>query len=121
MPGFSLVGCIEPAPGLSHPEFIDRWESSHRQVAIETQSTFSYVRNEIVRPLTPEAPAWGGIVEEGFPIEALNDPRVFYDARDSEERFKANSKRMIESCLSFLSLENVDSHPMSEYRFDSGW
>jgi hypothetical protein len=91
MPGFSLVGCIEPATGVSQADFIDRWESVHRDVAIETQSTFSYIRNEVVRALTPDAPPWKGIVEEGFPIEALTDPRVFYDAIDSEQRFRENS------------------------------
>ena len=70
MPGFTLVGCIEPKPGMSRVEFAERWESVHRAVAIETQSTFSYVRNEVVRPVTSDAPPWGGIVEETFPTEA---------------------------------------------------
>lgn len=117
MPGFSLVGCIEPADGVSHSAFIERWETVHRDVAIATQSTFSYVRNEVVRPLTVDAPTWAGIVEEGFPIEALTDRRVFYDSVDSEERYRENAKRMVESCVEFLSLDRVDSHPMSEYRF----
>ena len=86
-------------------------------VAIDVQSTFSYVRNEVVRPLTSDAPAWGGIVEEGFPLEALSDRRVFYDAVDDEEKFRRNLEAMIESCAAFLSMERVDSHPMSEYRF----
>lgn len=115
--GFSLVGCIEPSKDVTHAEFIERWETVHRDVAIETQSTFSYVRNEVVRAVTPDAPAWGGIVEEGFPIEALDDRRVFYDAGDSQSLFEENSRRMVESCLAFISLDNVDSHPMSEYRF----
>jgi hypothetical protein len=115
--GFSLVGCIQPAAGVTHAAFIDRWENVHRDVAIETQSTHCYIRNEIVRPLTPNAPAWGGIVEEGFPLAALTDPHAFYDAVGDEAKFRANSKRMVESCTSFLALDRVDSHPMSEYRF----
>jgi len=117
MPGFTLVGCIEPAEGVSHAKFIELWENVHRDVALETQSSVSYVRNEIVRPLTDDAPAWGGIVEEGFPIEALTDPRVFYDANGDEDRFRMNARRMVESCRAFLSIDRVDSHPMSEYRF----
>jgi hypothetical protein len=116
-PGFTLVGCIEKAEGISHTQFIERWETVHRDVALETQSTVSYVRNEVVRWLTVDAPTWGGIVEEGFPIEALTDPRVFYDAVGDEKRFLENSKRMVESCMTFLSIDRVDSHPMSEYRF----
>ena len=48
LPGFTLVGCIEPADGVAHAEFIATWERVHRDVAIETQSTFSYVRHEVV-------------------------------------------------------------------------
>lgn len=117
MPGFSLVGCIEPEDGVSHAEFIHIWETVHRAVAIETQSTTSYIRNEIVRPLTENAPPWGGIVEEGFPIEALSNPQAFYDAVGDEPKYQRNLKRMIESCAAFLSMKKVDSHPMSEYRF----
>lgn len=116
-PGFSLVGCIEPKPGLSHAEFIERWETVHRDVAIATQSTFSYVRNEVVRPVTRDAPPWWGIVEEGFPSEALANPQAFYDAVGDERKYREHLRQMIESCDAFLSLTDVDSHPMSEYRF----
>ena len=115
--GFSLVGCIEAKPGLSHDRFIEIWETIHRDVAIETQSTFSYIRNEVVRPVTPAAPPWQGIIEEGFPNEALSNPQAFYDAVGNEPKYRENLRRMIESCDAFLSLKNVDSHPMSEYRF----
>ncbi|MEZ4334574.1 MAG: EthD domain-containing protein [Myxococcota bacterium] len=116
-PGFSLVGCIEPKAGVSHAAFIERWETVHRDVAIETQSTFSYVRNEVVRPVTRDAPPWAGIIEEGFPSEALSNPQAFYDAVGDEARYRENLRRMIESCDAFLSMKDVDSHPMSEYRF----
>jgi len=115
--GFSLVGCIEAKPGISHLDFVDIWERIHRDVAIETQSTFSYVRNEVVRSLTRDAPAWGGIVEEGFPSSALSNPQAFYDAVGDEPKYQANLKRMMDSVEAFLWMEKVDSHPMSEYRF----
>ena len=107
--------CIAKRADLDRARFIDIWYSVHRQVAIETQSTFSYVRNEVVRALTPDAPAWDAIVEEGFPIEALDDPRVFYDAVDDEALFRENLQKMVESAGSFLDLERVSSHPMSHY------
>lgn len=117
LPGFTLVGCIEPGAGISHAEFVTTWETVHRDVAIAVQSTFSYVRNEVVRPLTPDAPPWGGIVEEGFPIEALSNPQAFYDAVGDDEKFRRHLKAMIDSCNAFLAMDKVDSHPMSEYRF----
>jgi hypothetical protein len=111
------VGCIEPKDGISQAEFVGTWESVHRDVAIDTQSTFSYVRNEVVRPLTKDAPAWGGIVEEGFPLDALANPQAFYDAVGDEAKYRKHLKIMMESCDAFLSIKKVDSHPMSEYRF----
>ena len=115
-PGFHLVTCITRNPELDHDAFIDYWHHSFRDVAIETQSTFDYVRNEIVRPLTPDAPAWSAIVEEGFPVGALDDPAVFYDAPGDPERQKANATRMFEHVQHFLDLSVIESHPMSQYR-----
>ena len=115
--GFSLVGCIEPKAGLTHDRFIEIWETIHRDVAIRTQSTFSYIRNEVVRPVTKGAPPWQGLIEEGFPSEALSNPQAFYDAVGNEPKFRENLRRMLESCEAFIAMKSVDSHPMSEYRF----
>ncbi len=117
-PGFNLVTGIEPKDGMSHDDFIAHWHHEHRACAVETQSTFGYVRNEIVRPLSPGAPSWAAIVEEHFPIEALGDPMIWYAAQGSQERFQRNLKRMIASCTAFLAMDRVDSHPMSEYVFE---
>jgi len=116
-PGFNLVTGIVPKDGLAYDEFIAHWHTEHRAVALETQSSFAYVRNEIVRALTKDAPQWAAVVEESFPIEALTDPAVWYAAAGSPARFEANRRRMMESCLAFLALDRVDSHPMSEYVF----
>jgi hypothetical protein len=117
-PGFDLVTCIEPKEGLSYVDFIRHWHTEHRACAVETQSTFGYVRNEIVRALTPDAPSWAAIVEEHFPIEALTDPMVWYAARGSKERYERNFRRMIDSCMAFLAMDRVEAHPMSEYVFE---
>jgi len=116
--GFNEVTCIEPKEGLPYDEFIRFWHNEHRECASETQSTFAYVRNEIVRAYSKDAPPWAAIVEESFPIEALTDQRVWYDWRGDEERFKKNLKWMIESCAQFLAMDKVESHPMSEYVFE---
>jgi len=38
-PGFNAVTAIVPRDGLSYDEFIRRWHTEHRVVALETQST----------------------------------------------------------------------------------
>jgi hypothetical protein len=114
-PGFALVTCIEPADGLAYAEFLRIWHEQQRACAIETQSTFGYVRNEIVRALTPNAPKWAAIVEENFPLAALSDSAAFYDAASDPAKLKRNLKRMLDTCQGFLAQDRVESHPMSEY------
>jgi hypothetical protein len=116
-PGFALVSCIEAKDGLRKEEFIRLWYTLQRDMAIETQSTFGYVRNEVVRALTPEAPAWDAIVEENFPIGALDDPAVFYDAASDPERLQRHQQRMFTAVQAFIELSRIESHPMSEYDF----
>ena len=115
--GFNLVTMIVPKAGLSDDAFRHLWHVEHRATAIETQSTFAYVRNEIVRAFDADAPDWTAIVEESFPIGALEDPKVFYDA-DSDAELKKRTTRMFESVSAFLALDRVESHPMSEYVFE---
>jgi hypothetical protein len=114
-PGITMLALLERPAHLGHEAWLERWLDHHRAVALETQSTHLYVRNVVARALTPGAPAWSGIVEEGFAEGAVTDPMRWYRAEGSPERLRANLGRMIESCKAFLDLERVESHPTSEY------
>jgi hypothetical protein len=116
-PGIVMMALLERPERIAWQDWIAHWHGHHRKVALETQCTFLYVRNVVVRALTPGAPPWAGIVEEGFPAEAVTDPMRWYKAEGSPETLKRNVKRMVESCRAFLDLDRVESHPMSEYRF----
>ena len=115
-PGIVMVALIQRPERMPWEAWIAHWHGPHRQVALETQCTFLYVRNVVVRALTPGAPPWAGIVEEGFPVEAVTDPMRWYKAEGSPETLQRNVRRMLESCQAFLDLDRVESHPMSEYR-----
>jgi len=117
-PGMSQVTCITPKQGLPYDEFIRLWHTEQRPCAIETQSTFQYVRNEIVRRLAGEAPPWAAVVEEAFPIEATHDPRVFFDAVGDEAKFQANVKRMLNVVQKFLAVDRTDVTITSETIFE---
>jgi hypothetical protein len=116
-PGVNVVACISAAPGISRETFLERWLERHRTVALETQGTYAYVRNVVVRPLTANAPGWDGIVEEGFPAESVGNPHLWYGTGGSDELLKQRMERMIASCRSFLDLGRVEQHPLSEYVF----
>jgi hypothetical protein len=115
-PGINMIACLERPKRIAWDAWVEHWHGPHRQVALETQCTFHYVRNVVVRALTKGAPAWSGIVEEGFPSDAVTDPMLWYKSDGSPEVMKQNLKRMVDSCQVFLDLDRVESHPLSEYR-----
>ena len=101
--GFTQIVPLTVPPALSWAEWRRRWQGDHTRVAVETQSSFRYVQNLVVRPLGPGAPGFAAIVEESFPLEAASNPAVFYDAEDDDSRFQANVARMMESCGRFIA------------------
>jgi hypothetical protein len=115
-PGINMVALLERPARLAWADWIEIWHQRHKIVALETQCTYAYVRNVVVRTLTPDAPPWEGIVEEGFPAEAVTNPMLWYKAGKDPKVLAQNARRMIESCRAFLDLERVESHPTSEYR-----
>lgn len=117
-PGMVQVTGIVRKDGLDHDEFIRIWQEEQRPCAIETQSTFQYVRNEIVRQLAGAPRPWAAIVEESFPIEAMNDPYVFFDAVGDDEKFAANIGRMVDTVAKMLEMDQTDVTITSEYVFE---
>ncbi len=115
VPGVNMVSLIEKPEEMDYLEWIGHWRGHHRKVALETQATYLYVRNVVVHPLTDDAPPWRGIVEEGFPTEAVTDPMIWYRAGGDQNKMQENLARMIESVQAFLDINRVESHPMSQY------
>jgi len=114
-PGANLVGLLEQPTRLEREEWVRIWHHDHRIVARETQCTYEYLRHLVVRPLSPDAPPWAGIVFEGFPSDAVTDPMKWYLGDGDPKKRDANLARMIASCQRFLDLDRVESHPMSQY------
>jgi len=114
-PGTTLLGLIEKPDRLAFEEWIAIWHGRHSPLALEIQCTYLYVRNVVARALTPDAPPWRGLVEEGFPTEAVTDPMLWYKAGGDRQKMRENLGRMIASVKEFLDIETVESHPLSEY------
>jgi hypothetical protein len=106
---------------MSHPASMDTqewlavWKDSHTQIAIDTQSTFGYRQNLVVRRLTEDALPCHAIVEENFPPEAMTSDHAFYATGGDEALLKKNMTAMMESCARFIDFTKIDVIPMSEY------
>jgi hypothetical protein len=114
--GFAQIALLRKPQQQPYAEWIDVWHNSHTRVAIDTQSTFEYIQNVVIRPLTADAPALDAMVEEGFPIGALNDPYLFFDAVGNEEKFQSNLKIMMDSVHRFIDMTRIDVAPTSQYK-----
>lgn len=118
--GFAQIALIGRPPRLTQDAFLDIWLNSHTQVGVETQSNFYYCQNIVNRGLTHGAPAWAAIVEERFPVGAMTDPHLFYDAVGNTQKYDANLARMMDSCARFIDFDKIDVIVTSAYRF-GGW
>lgn len=115
--GFSQLALLGQPPRLAHEEWRAIWQGSHTKVAIETQSNFEYIQNLVVRPLTDGGPEIVALVEECFPIEALTDPFVFFDAVGDQAKFDANLATMMDSCGRFIDFDRIDVLITSQFNF----
>lgn len=113
-PGLANVALLRRPPGLDEATWLTRWHRDHTQVAIDTQATFGYVQNTVVRALTDGAAPISAIVEELFPIEATSDLHAFFGATDDGD-LGDRMTRMVASTSAFGANENVDTVPTSRY------
>lgn len=112
--GLANIALLRRPAELDHATWLQRWQHDHTSVAIETQSTFGYTQNPVVRALTPDAPQLAGIVEELFPIEAVTDLQAFFGAADDAD-LQQRLARMVASTSAFGANENIDTVPTSRY------
>jgi hypothetical protein len=112
--GLANVALLRRPADLDEATWLSRWHIDHTPVAIETQSTFGYTQNAVVRTLTPGAPTISAIVEELFPSQAMSDLHAFFGAADDDD-LRDRMQRMVASTAAFGANENVDTVPTSRY------
>jgi hypothetical protein len=112
--GLANIALLRRPAGLDQATWLERWQHGHTPVAIETQSTFGYTQNAVVRPLTTDAPELAGIVEELFPAAAITDLKAFFGAADDAD-LQQRLARMVASTSAFGANENIDTVPTSRY------
>ena len=116
--GLANIALLRRPADLDEATWRDRWHRRHTAVAIETQDTFGYTQNTVVRALTPDAPLIDGIVEELFRQQAVSDLHAFFGAADDDD-LADRMGRMVASTTSFGASTNIDTVPTSRYVYRS--
>jgi hypothetical protein len=114
--GMANMALLRRPAELDEQTWLRRWHHDHTPVAIATQSTFGYVQNFVVRPLTAGAPPLSAIVEEMFPIEAVSNLHAFFGASDDADLTDRLNK-MVASTAAFGANVDVDTVPTGRYVF----
>lgn len=112
------IALLRRPADMDEPTWLTRWHGNHTQVAIDTQSTFGYIQNYVVRALTPDAPVVNAIVEELFPNEAVGSLHAFFGAADDDD-LRDRMEQMVASTAAFGANVNIDAVPTSRYLFRS--
>jgi len=111
-PGVTQFGANGKPEGISDEEFYHNWQVLHSAQSFELHPLrWSYVRNAVARPLTPNAPTYRAIVSEHFrTLEDFTDDSRYFGSQEALEE-------MIEHMPGFCDLGNMFSLGMSEYHF----
>lgn len=117
-PGLLTVTLLEmPARFAGDDErWLAHWYGHQSPMSEAIQPRMRYVRNTVVRALTPGAPPYRGIVEEAWPsADHVRDPMLFYCAGGSTETLKRHAAMMTDSVAYFLDFDRIRNVTMSEY------
>lgn len=114
-PGVMAVTLMEKPRRMAYDAWIRHWHGTQSPVSEEMQPRARYVRNAVLRSLTPGAPPYLGIVEEAWPsFRHVTNPFLFYGAKNVFELIR-NMRAMSKSVFGFLELRGIQTTTMSEY------
>ena len=115
-PGLSIVTLLDKPAGLAERDFYHLWHEMHRLTTSDCHPFWCYVRNEVIRPLSADAPSWRGMVTEaGRTEEDLVDPHRFYKSGGDPEQLRANQRRVFEEVGQFIDMSSIQVLPAHEY------
>ncbi|MFT5484520.1 MAG: hypothetical protein ACI9GW_003186 [Halieaceae bacterium] len=113
--GMNQVVFFRGREDLPRAAWLSIWLESHTDIAIDTQSTFGYRQHVVGDVLTSNSPHFGAIVEENFPVAAMNSLAAFYDAEGDDAKLKERLEAMMNSVTRFIDMDSLQVLPTSEY------
>jgi hypothetical protein len=114
-PGIVTLTVFDKPAGVSDEDFYGHWYGHQSPMSEEMQPRARYVRNAVVRSLTPGAPRYRAIVEEAWPsVEHLTNLRTFFGASSNDE-LGENVRVMLDSTKQLYDPATMRNYTLSEY------
>jgi len=115
-PGITTLTVFDKPPGTDDETFYGHWYGHQSPMSEWMQPRARYVRNAVVRSLTPGAPRYRAIVEESWPtIGHLTDLVTFFGAGDAPDELGERIRIMLDSTKLLYDPATMRNYTMSEY------
>jgi hypothetical protein len=119
-PGIVAVSVFDKRADMSDDTFYGHWYGHQSPMSEWMQPRTRYVRNAVVRALTPGAPRYRAIVEESWPSsETLTDLYQFFGAADPAD-LSERIRIMLDSTKLLFDPATMRNFTFSEYIVKSG-
>ncbi len=117
-PGLSITTFFDKKDGVDDETFYRIWHGEHTPLSFEIHPFWMYVRNQVLRPITPGAPSVQGIVYEAVPTdEDMLDFTRFFGCGDDPERLMTQIKVVDDHMETFGNRATLQCVPMREWIF----
>ena len=114
-PGIVTLTVFDKPAGVSDEAFYGHWYGHQSPMSEAMQPRTRYVRNAVVRALTPGAPRYRAIVEEAWPgTEYLTDMNKFFGATDPSD-LGERIRIMLDSTKLLFDPATMRNYTLSEY------
>lgn len=112
-PGVTQFTALNKPANVADEDFYHNWQITHSNSSFDLHPRrWSYIRNAIARPLTPDAPVYRALVLEHFyELEDFVDDSRYFGTREAVEA-------MFAEVAGFCDVTSMISGPMSEYLFE---
>ncbi len=114
-PGIITLTIFDKPAGVDDETFYGHWYGHQSPMSENMQPRARYVRNAVVRALTPGAPRYRAIVEEAWPsTEHVTNLHTFFSASTNEE-LGENIRVMLDSTKLLYDPATMRNYLLSEY------
>jgi len=114
-PGIITLTVFDKPAGVDDETFYGHWYGHQSPMSEDMQPRARYVRNAVVRALTPGAPRYRAIVEESWPsVEHVTNLHTFFGASSNEE-LGEHIRVMLDSTKLLYDPATMRNYPLSEY------
>jgi hypothetical protein len=114
-PGQSLTTVFDKHPDIDDERFFALWHGEHTPLSFEIHPFWSYVRNTVVRSLTPGAPTLRAIVDEAVPTsDDLYDLHRFFGSGGDDGKL-GERMAQVDAHVGSFAEPNLQTTPSHEW------